>query len=60
MTRALLFCAMRKDTYEIKLSDLICSNKISEIERTTDSIVMKIEKDINQELLVMRKRDEIT
>ena len=54
------FCVMRKDTYENKLSDLLGSNQFSDSKGTSDAIFMKIEKDINKELLAMRKEDEIS
>ena len=53
------FCAMRKDTYENK-SDTLDSNQYSKSKRTSDAIVLKIERDINKELLAMRKKDEIS
>ena len=49
---------MLKDTYKNKLLDLLDSNQFSESKGTNDSIVMKIEKDINNELLAIRKTDE--
>ena len=52
------FCVMRKDTYENK-SDTLDSNQFSKSKGTNDAIVLKIERDINKELLAMRKKDEI-
>ena len=46
---------MRKDTFENKLPDSLDSNQISGSYGTSDAIVMKIERDINKELLAMRK-----
>ena len=54
------FCVMRKDTYENKLSDTLDSNQFSKSKGTSDAIVLKIERDINKELLAMRKKDEIS
>ena len=54
------FCVMRKDTYENKLSDTLDSNHFSKSEGTSDAIVLKIERDINKELLAMRKKNEIS
>ena len=54
------FCVMRKDTYENKLSDILDSNQFSKSKETSDAIVLKIERDINKELLAMRKKDEIS
>ena len=54
------FCVMRKDTYENKLSDTLDSNQFSKSKGTGDAIVLKIERDINRELLAMRKKDEIS
>ena len=51
---------MRKDTYENKLSDTLDSNQFSKSKGTNDAIVLKIERDINKELLAMRKKDEIS
>ena len=54
------FCVMRKDTYENRLSDALDSNQFSKSKGTSDAIVLKIERDINKELLAMRKKDEIS
>ena len=54
------FCVMRKDTYENKLSDTLDSNQFSESKGKSDAIVLRIERDINKELLAMRKEDEIS
>ena len=53
------FCVMRKDIYENRLSDTLDSNQFSKSKGTSDAIVLKIERDINKELLAMRKKDEI-
>ena len=54
------FCVIRKDTYENKLSDILVSNQFSQSEGTSDAIILKIERDINKELLAMRKKNEIS
>ena len=58
--KGLGFCVMRKDTYENKLSDTLDSNQFSKSKGTSDAIVLKIERDINKELLAMRKKVEIS
>ena len=50
------FCVRRKDTYENKLSDTLDSNQFSNSKGTSDAIVLKIERDINKELLAMIKK----
>ena len=50
------FCIMRKNTYENKLSDTLDSNQFSEIKGTSDAVNLKIERDINKELLAMREK----
>ena len=50
---------MRKDTYENKLSDLLDSSQFSESHGTSDTIVMKIEKNIIKELLALRKKTNV-
>ena len=47
---------MRRDTYENKLSDTLDSNQFSKSKRTSDAIVLKKERDINKELLAVRKK----
>ena len=54
------FCVMKKETYEKKLKDLLQAKQFSERKNLTDSVIMKIEKDINKELLAMKKKDEIS
>ena len=56
--KCLGFCVMRKDTYEIKLSDTLDSNHFSKNKGTSDAIVLKIERDINKEMLAISKKDE--
>ena len=51
---------MRKDTYDNKLSDTLDSSQLSESKGKSDAIIPKIERDINKELLGMRKKDEIS
>ena len=50
---------MKKETYEKKLNDLLQAEQFSERKNLTDSVIMKIEKDINKELLALKKKDEI-
>ena len=54
------FCVMKKETYEKKLKDLLQAEQFSERKHLTDSVIMKIEKDISKELLTMKKKDEIS
>ena len=54
------FCVMKKETYEKKLKDLLQAEQFSERKNLTDSVIMKIEKDISNELLAMKKKDEIS
>ena len=54
------FCVMKKETYEKKLKDLLQAEKFNERKNLTDSVIMKIEKDINIELLAMKKKGEIS
>ena len=58
--KGLGFCAMRKETYENKLSDILDSNQLSESKGTSDVIILRIERDNNMELMAMRKKDEIS
>ena len=53
------FCVMKKETHEKKLKDLLQAEQFSERKNLTDSVIMKIEKDINKELLAMKKKDEV-
>ena len=55
--KAIGFCLIREDTYENKLSDLLDSNQFSKKTGQTDSIVVKIKKDINKEMSAMNKED---
>ena len=54
------FCVMKKETYEKKLKDLLKGEQFSERKNLTVSVIMKIEKDINKELLAMKNKDEIS
>ena len=51
---------MKKETYEKKLKDLLQAKHFSERKNLTDSVIMKIEKDISKELHAMKKKDEIS
>ena len=54
------FCIKRKQTYESKLESLLQSAQFVKKDATTDEVILKIEKDLNKELLAMNKRDEIS
>ena len=54
------FCVMKKETYEKKLERLLQAEQFSERKNLTDSVIIKTEKDINKELLAMKKKDEIS
>ena len=54
------FCITRKQTYESKLNSLLQSAQFVKKDATTDEIRLKIEKELNKELLAMKKRDEIS
>ena len=54
------FCAKKKETYEKNLKDSLQAEQFSERKNLTDSVIMKIEKDINKDLLAMKKKDEIS
>ena len=54
------FCTMRKQTYESKLESLLQSAQFLKKDATTDEVKPKIEKELNQELQAMNKRDKIS
>ena len=54
------FCIMTKQTYESKLESLLQSAQFVKKDATTDEVILKIEKELNKELLAMNKRDEIS
>ena len=54
------FCVMKKETYKKKLKDLLQAEQFSERKNLTDSVIMKIEKDISKELLAMKKKVRIS
>ena len=54
------FCIMRKQTYESKLESLLQSAQFVKKDATTDEVILKMEKELNKELLAMNKRDEIS
>ena len=58
--RGLVFCIIRKQTYEIKLKFLSQSAHFLKKRATSDELILKIEKKLHNELLAMNKRDEIT
>ena len=51
---------MKKETSEKKLKYLLQAEQSSERKNLTDSVIMKIEKDVNKELLAMKLKDEIS
>ena len=55
------FCLMKKETYEKRLKDFLQAEQFSERKNLTDTVIMKKkEKDINKELLAIKKKDEIS
>ena len=54
------FRIMRKQTNESKLESLLQSAQFVKKDATTDEVILKIEKDLNKELLAMNKRYEIS
>ena len=51
---------MIRETYENKLKDFLQAKQFTERKDLTDSVIIKIEKDIKEELLAMKKKDEIS
>ena len=51
-------CVMKKETYVKKLKDLLQAEQFSERKNVTGSVIIKIKKDINKQLLAMKKMDE--
>ena len=49
------FCVMEKETYEKNLKDLLQAEQFSERKNLTNSMILKIEKVISNELLFMKK-----
>ena len=58
--KGLVFCIMKKETYEKKLKDLLQAEQFSERKNLTDSVIIKIEKVIHKELFAMKKKHEIS
>ena len=54
------FCVMKKETYEKKLKYLVQAEQFSGRKKLTDSVIVKLKKDINKELLAMKKKEEIS
>ena len=50
---------MKKSTYAEKLERILYCEQLRKLEKSCDNIVMKNEKDLNKELLVMRKTPKI-
>ena len=55
-----MFSVMKKETYEKNLKELLHAEQLSERKNPTDSVIIKTEKDIRRELLVMKKKNEIS
>ena len=53
-------CVIKKHKYEGKLSQLLELEQIERHDNMNDSIVEKMKKKLNKELLAMNKRDELT
>ena len=53
-------CIMRKQTYESKLESLLQSAPFVTKDAITDEVILKIEKELNKELIAMNKGDEIS
>ena len=54
------FCVMKKSTYAEKLEKVRDCEQFRKLEKSCDNIVMKNEKQLNKELLDMRKKREVT
>ena len=54
------FLCNEKETYEKKLKDLLQADQFSERKNLTDSVIMKIKKDISKESLAMKKKVRIS
>ena len=54
------FCIMRKQMYELKLESFLQSAQFAKKDATTDEVILKVEKELNKELLAMNKRDKIS
>ena len=50
------FCVMKKSTYSEKLEKVLDCEQFRKLEKSCDNIVMKNEKELNKELLDMRKK----
>ena len=51
---------MGKQTYETKLESLLQFSQFLKKDANTDEVKLKIEKELNKELLAMNKKDEIS
>ena len=51
---------MKTSTYAEKLEKVLDCEQFRKLEKSCDNIVMKNEKELNKELLVMRKKREDT
>ena len=59
MLQVIGFCIMRKKKYELKLESLLQSAQFLKTEATIDEVILKIENELNRELLAIIKRDEM-
>ena len=50
------FCIMRKKTYGSKLESLLHSAQFLKKDATSDEVILKIGKELNEELLAMNKK----
>ena len=53
------FCVMKKSTYSEKLEKSLDCEQFRKLEKSCDNIVLKIGKELNKELLDMRKKGKI-
>ena len=58
--KGVVFCIMSKQTYELKLESFLQSAQFLKKDAITDELKLKIEKELNKDLLAMSKRDEIS
>ena len=54
------FCVIKKHTFEEKLTQVLESEQFEIHDNMNDSVVQKMKKNSNKELLAINKRDEIT
>ena len=54
------FCVKKKEINKKQVKGSLRAEQFSERKNRTDSVIMKIEKDINKELLAMKRKNEIS